>query len=124
MFDIKFCKKCKLCAKYCPSNSIPDGERTAKSWNLHNVEGMLRWPVKAMKCLDDWVKNGNHCSVCNRVCPWNKPNNMLHKFVRFFAENSIFPKVVVYLDQLLGFGKQTKGEYPGLNLEPELLEKE
>jgi epoxyqueuosine reductase len=120
----KFCENCKLCAKHCPSNSIPDGERTAKSWNLHNVEGMLKWPVKAMKCLDYWVKNGNHCSVCIRVCPWNKPNNMLHKFVRFFAEHSIFPKVVVYLDQLLGFGKQVKVEYPELDLEPELLEKE
>lgn len=119
----KFCEKCKLCAKYCPSNSIPDGRRTAKPWNLHNVEGMLKWPVKAMQCLDYWVKNGNHCSVCIRVCPWNKPNNMLHKFVRFFAEHSILPEVVVYLDQLLGYGRQIKVDYPDLDLEPKKLGK-
>ena len=34
--------------------------------------------------------------------------NWLHKFVRIFAEYNILPKLVIYFDQLLGYGKQVK----------------
>jgi hypothetical protein len=74
-----------------------------------------------MKCLDWWVKNGNHCSVCIRVCPWNKPNDWLHKFVRIFAEYNILPKLVIYFDQLLGYGKQVKQTHYAQNPEVELF---
>ncbi len=104
----KFCEVCELCAQYCPSRSLMKGDRTDKAWNLHNVPGIKKWPIKAMQCLDFWAKNGNHCSVCIRVCPWNKPNNLLHKFVRFFVERNIMSKTIVYFDQLLGYGKQNK----------------
>jgi len=117
----KFCETCALCARYCPSNSIPDGKKTDAAWNEHNVPGMLKWPVRAMQCLDWWVKNGNHCSVCIRVCPWNKPNNWLHKFVRLFAEYNILPGLVVYFDQLLGYGSQVKQNQFGQDPEVELI---
>jgi hypothetical protein len=61
-----------------------------------------------MKCLDWWVKNGTHCSVCIRVCPWTKPNNLLHKTVRLLAERNILTRLIVKADQMLGYGKQTK----------------
>lgn len=104
----KFCEACELCANYCPSGSLMKGERTDKPWNLHNVPGMKKWPIKAMQCLDYWAKSGNHCSVCIRVCPWNKPNNLLHKVVRYFVERNIMSKTIVFFDQLFGYGKQTK----------------
>lgn len=102
----KFCEKCSLCAKFCPSKAIILDARTDKAWNEHNVPGMLKWPIGAMKCFDRWVKNGNHCSVCIRVCAWNKPNNLLHKIVRNFAERDIFTRLVVFMDQFFGYGKQ------------------
>jgi len=102
----KFCEKCAICAKYCPSDALMKGERTDKAWDQSNVPGMLKWPIKAMRCLDWWVKNGNHCSICIRVCPWNKPNNQLHKMVRIVAERGILTRLVVKMDQALGFGKQ------------------
>lgn len=110
----QFCEVCKLCSIHCPSKSLVKGERTDQPWDEHNVPGLKKWPIKAMQCLDFWVKNGNHCSVCIRVCPWNKPNNMLHKFVRFFVERNIMSKTIVYFDQLLGYGKQTKNLDPGM----------
>lgn len=105
-----FCEKCELCAKHCPSRALMTGERTDKSWDQSNAEGIMKWPIKAMKCFDWWVKNGTHCSVCIRVCPWNKPNNLLHKGVRLFAEYNILTRFIVFMDQLLGYGKQTKPE--------------
>jgi len=109
----KFCEKCGLCAKYCPSRSIMAGERTDKAWDVSNSPGMLKWPIHAMRCLDWWVKNGTHCSVCIRVCPWNKPKNLLHKTVRLFAERNILTQLIVYMDEFLGFGKQKNPDNRG-----------
>jgi hypothetical protein len=78
------------------------------AWDVSNSPGMLKWPVRAMKCLNWWAKNGCHCSVCIRVCPWNKPNNLLHKIVRSIAELGSFNRTIVYLDQILGYGRQIK----------------
>ena len=109
----KFCEVCKLCSRYCPSNSLMNGERTDQPWDVHNVPGMKKWPIKAMNCLDFWVKNGNHCSVCIRVCPWNKPDGLLHRLVRVLAERNLMSRAIVYFDQLLGYGKQTRDlSYP------------
>jgi len=107
----KFCEKCSLCAKYCPSRALLPGERTDRGWNEHNVSGMLKWPIKAMNCLDWWVKNGNHCSICIRVCPWNKPKNLFHKSVRILAERNILTRFLVFMDQFFGYGKQVIKKY-------------
>jgi len=104
----KFCEKCGLCAKYCPGQALMTGERTDSAWDASNSPGMLKWPIKAMKCFDFWVKNGTHCSVCIRVCPWNKPNNLLHKMVRAFAERNVLTNLMIQADQLLGYGKQVE----------------
>ncbi len=82
------------------------GDRTDKAWTEQNVPGMLKWPIKAMNCLDWWVKNGNHCSICIRVCPWNKPNTLFHRLVRILAERNILTSFLVYMDQLFGYGKR------------------
>ena len=103
-----FCEQCGLCARYCPSRALQSGERTDQALNEHTSPGMLKWPVQAMKCLDWWVKNGTHCSVCIRVCPWTKPNNLLHKTVRLLAERNLFTRLLVKADQMLGYGRQVK----------------
>jgi epoxyqueuosine reductase len=108
-----FCEKCELCAKHCPSRALMTGERRDRAWDQSNAEGILKWPIKAMKCFDWWVKNGTHCSVCIRVCPWNKPNNLLHKTVRLFAERNILTPFMVFMDQFLGYGRQSKPEGGG-----------
>ena len=101
----KFCEKCALCAKYCPGRALMIGERTDTAWDASNSSGMLKWPIKAMNCFDFWVKNGTHCAICLRVCPWNKRNNVLHKTVRAFAERNILTNLIIQADQLLGYGK-------------------
>jgi len=101
-----FCEKCERCAQHCPSGAIKSGERTEEPWDESNNKGLLKWPVNAMRCLNWWLKNGTHCSVCIRVCPWNKPNNWLHRGVRFFAERNMLTKTLVFMDERVGYGKQ------------------
>ena len=102
-----FCEKCERCSQHCPSGAIKSGERTEKPWDESNSRGMLKWPVHAMKCLDWWVKNGSHCSVCIRVCPWNKPNTWFHRGVRMMAERNILTRLMVGMDEWMGYGKQS-----------------
>jgi epoxyqueuosine reductase len=101
-----FCEKCERCTHHCPSGSIKPGERTEEPWDESNNRGLLKWPVHAMKCLDWWAKNGTHCSVCIRVCPWNKPKGLFHGGVRFLAERNLLVKTMVTLDEWMGYGKQ------------------
>ena len=102
-----FCEKCERCSSQCPSGAIKSGARTEEPWDESNNRGMLKWPVNAMKCLDWWVKNGSHCSVCIRVCPWNKPNTWFHRAARYLAERDILTKLMVSMDERLGYGRQS-----------------
>ena len=104
----KFCERCGLCAQYCPSGAIMAGPRTDQPWDVSNSPGMLKWPVKAMNCLDWWVKNGTHCSICIRVCPWNKPDTLFHRLVGALAGRNVFTRALVLMDELVGYGKRVR----------------
>lgn len=101
-----FCEKCERCARHCPSDAIKSGARTDQPWDESNNPGLLKWPVHAMRCLNWWVKNGSHCSVCIRVCPWNKPSTWFHRRIRFLAERNILTRALVLMDERMGYGKQ------------------
>ncbi|MHA1740564.1 MAG: reductive dehalogenase, partial [Candidatus Thorarchaeota archaeon] len=58
-------------------------------------------------CYGFWMQNGADCSNCIRSCPYNKPNNFLHRFVLWFTQNAPWlNRLVVKMDDLAGFGRQ------------------
>jgi len=118
----KFCEECKLCAKHCIAGALTEGPRFDTGWDQSNNPGLLKWPVKAMKCFDWWVNNGTHCSVCIRVCPWNKPPGLLHKMVLPFAESGLFTKPILLLDKLFKFGRQRKDTWYSNFQDPSVIE--
>jgi len=102
-----FCERCELCAEKCPSGAIMNGERTDKAWDVSNNVNVLKWPIKAMKCLYWWEKNKSHCSNCIRVCPFNKPKGRFHTAIKKVVKTtSLFDKSLVKLDGIFGYGKQ------------------
>ncbi|MDH5482663.1 MAG: reductive dehalogenase [Candidatus Bathyarchaeota archaeon] len=72
-FGVKeFCKKCKLCAKYCRADAISmDDEPSFNVACLSNNPGALKWYVNAELCYLFWCENGIDCSTCVKVCPYN-----------------------------------------------------
>lgn len=102
----KFCEKCKLCSDYCASGAICDGRRTDKGWDKSNLPGLSKWPIKAMECFNFWVENGNHCSVCIRVCPFTRFNPVYHSILNTFSRIEILTKILVSLHEFLGIGKK------------------
>ena len=105
---IKFCEVCMKCADHCPSQSISHAkEQSWKGETKSNNPGVKKWYVNVETCYDFWVENGGDCSNCIRSCPYNKPNNVLHKVVLLVTKYAPWlNRFVIKLDDLLGFGRQ------------------
>jgi len=105
----QYCEKCKKCAKYCPSQAILWGERTAQPNNISNASGELKWPIDAEKCFTFWARNEGSCMNCIRVCPFNKPAGWWHNVVRWLVKRTPWlDPLLLKLDDLFGYGKQVK----------------
>lgn len=78
-----FCDKCLICADYCPSGTIPRGGKKV-------VRGVRRWATEGDKCRRYWATSGHNCSICQAVCPWNHPPNLLHNSVRELSQKFVW----------------------------------
>jgi reductive dehalogenase len=107
---IRFCEICGKCADLCPSQSIPrERERTWTGMSKSNNPGVKKWYVDVESCYNFWIQNGCDCSNCIRSCPFNKPNDWLHKAVTFIVERyPLLHRVVLAFDDLLGYGGQKR----------------
>jgi epoxyqueuosine reductase QueG len=78
-----FCKKCLICADYCPGNAISHGEKT-----MHN--GYETWKLNEQRCHSFRVMNkkGTYCGRCIKVCPWTRPNTFSHNLIRWAVQRS------------------------------------
>jgi reductive dehalogenase len=106
-----FCEICEKCAKSCPGQALKHGERTAEHNNISNNVNILKWPVNAERCIQWWAKNRAHCAVCIRVCPFNKPDELLHKIVRWHVNRlPQFNRLYKWMDDVAGYDKQVLGD--------------
>jgi reductive dehalogenase len=96
-----FCSKCGKCAEECPAQAISYGDKV-----MHN--GYERWPLDVRKCSSMRVANqhGSGCGTCIKVCPWNKPDTLLHRAVNWGVRRiPVIRSMVVKADDVLGYGK-------------------
>jgi reductive dehalogenase len=106
----RFCEVCKRCAEECPSRSIPRGEPAMEGPTESNADGVMKWRVNPEACYRYWIRNGASCSNCIRVCPWNKPNDLLHRAVSGLVKTApALNPLIVAADKWLGFGQHRKG---------------
>ncbi len=102
-----FCEACERCAEDCPSGAMMYGDRTDTPWDESNNINVLKWPVKAMKCVNWWDKNRNSCANCIRVCSFNKPKGLLHDTTRRIIRNTdAFDRFLIWMDKVCGYGRQ------------------
>lgn len=76
-----FCQKCQKCARNCPAQAIPYGEKTEEN-------GVMKWVLNREECYKFWRKAGTDCGVCIYVCPFSKSDNSFHSFIRKMTEHS------------------------------------
>lgn len=102
----EFCSVCHKCAWECPGQAISYGESTAKVSSISNNPGVVKWPLSAEKCREYWSKIGTDCSICIRVCPFNKDKGWLHDTARWLIEHAPWvDRTMVWLDNRMGYGK-------------------
>ena len=68
----EFCETCRRCSDACPVNAIPDGPPSAEVYNRSNIRGVQKWTVDAEPCFRFWANQNSDCSICIRVCPYNR----------------------------------------------------
>ncbi|HET6477048.1 MAG TPA: reductive dehalogenase [Thermoleophilia bacterium] len=98
----EFCRVCKRCARQCPSGAISDADAPVP----HN--GYLAYEFDPERCGKYRITNrdGAWCGRCVKVCPWNKPEGLVHDLVRLAAARA--PRIDplwVTLDEWLGYGR-------------------
>jgi len=97
----QFCKICKKCSDNCPTESISKNDEPDK-------RGFKHWSINMEKCYAFWKNIGTDCGFCIRVCPYTKPNTLLHKLVRFYiSRNSVNQHIALFFDDLL-YGRNIK----------------
>jgi epoxyqueuosine reductase len=72
-FGVKeFCDICQRCSNACPPKAIPTGPPSRHAHSVSNLTGVRKWTTWAEKCFRFWAGQNSDCSICIRVCPYNR----------------------------------------------------
>lgn len=72
-FGVKqFCDICQRCSNACPPKAITFDPPSRKAHSVSNLKGVLKWTTVAEKCFKFWAGQNSDCSICIRVCPYNR----------------------------------------------------
>jgi epoxyqueuosine reductase len=75
-FGVKaFCDICDRCASGCPPKAISFEAPSTEVYNRSNLIGVSKWTVDAEKCFKFWANQNTDCSICIRICPYNRDYN-------------------------------------------------
>ena len=96
-----FCDRCRICAEYCPSKSIPKGDKT-------ECNGVMKWELDRESCYRYWTVVSTDCSVCMTACPWTKPDTWLHSGLTSMAAVSGPHQSLMVAAEKLFYGRPTK----------------
>jgi len=102
----EFCDRCKICADKCPAQCISPGERTIEPRCVSNLPGIRKWPIQPEACRMYWGRVNRPCTTCIACCPYNKPDTLFHRAVRWCTDHARWgDPIYVKLDVWSGYGK-------------------
>ena len=68
----EFCNMCQACAAGCPPKAIPFDAPKDDAPNFSSFSTIKKWTTDAEKCFGFWTAQNTECSICIRVCPYNR----------------------------------------------------
>ncbi len=68
----EFCNICNACAAGCPPRAIPFDAPKFDAPNKSSFPTIRKWTTDAEKCFKFWTSQNTECSICIRVCPYNR----------------------------------------------------
>jgi epoxyqueuosine reductase len=102
----EFCSVCRRCSSACPPRAIPDGESSDVPHSISNLVGVKKWTVNAEKCFKFWANQGTDCSICIRICPYNKDYRRWYYRLGRRLAGTRLRRVMLWLDIALKFGER------------------
>ena len=101
------CNSCRRCSDGCPVKAIPFGEPNFDTHDgLSHLHGVKKWTIKARQCFTFWVNQGTDCSICIRVCPYNKDfSQPFNRLLRWMLSNR-WRRLALWLDSKLKYGER------------------
>ena len=101
------CQICRRCSAGCPVKAIPDD---APKFEMHDgvshLKGVKKWTINAKQCFKFWVNQGTDCSICIRVCPYNKDfSRRFNRLLRWMLSNR-WRRLALWLDAKLKYGER------------------
>ena len=78
------------------------------------VRGYRKWPQDYNKCFGFWVSGGNTfaCTLCLKVCPWNKPRTFVHRVSMYGAARSLVARRVLYYISVENIWGSERSQFP------------
>ena len=111
-FGVKeFCEVCRQCSGACPVKAIAPGPPDGAQHNRSNLKGVRKWNTDGEKCFRFWANQNSDCSICIRVCPYNKIYaKWIYRIGRFLAGTRL-RRWMLKLDIWLGYGKRKTAKW-------------
>ena len=106
----KFCETCRRCSDACPVNAIPDGPPTDEVFNRSNLVGVRKWTVDAEPCFRFWVNQNSDCSICVRVCPYNRDFSTVWARSWRWLAGTRFRRIALWLVDVFAPGSRVNPE--------------
>lgn len=108
-FGVKaFCDQCRRCADGCPVKAIAQGAPSLEVHNRSNIKGVVKWSVDGEKCFSYWVAQNSDCSICIRICPFNKDYSKWWHRLGIRLAATPLRRLLLWLDVKLGYGQRLK----------------
>jgi len=102
------CDICRACTQGCPARAIADGEPSTLVHNRSNIQGIRKWTTDAEKCFRFWANQNTDCSICVRVCPYNRDYRRAWSRVWRWLAGTRFRRLALWLDRVGGRGERLK----------------
>jgi ferredoxin len=90
----------------CPPKAIAAGAPDWRTHNRSNIRGVEKWTTNAESCFEFWASQLTDCSICVRVCPYNRDYPRWLNKLRFALMGSFLRQPMLWLDGLLGGGER------------------
>jgi epoxyqueuosine reductase len=102
----EFCDICRRCYDACPVDAIIDGSPTDSGHNQSNLNGDVKWTTNCEKCFGYWTAPRTDCTICMRVCPYNKDFSKWYLKVARWLAGTMLRRFMLWLDVKIGFGER------------------
>ena len=108
-FGVKaFCERCRKCSNSCPVSAIAKAAPSSEPLNESNIRGVKKWTVDGEKCFSYWAAQNSDCSICIRVCPYNKDYRKWWNRIGIKLAATGLRSLMLWLDNKLKFGKRNQ----------------